>query len=106
MRVDAGHVFFSVGDPASFSVRIVYGKVRCTADTGEQVDVGTTQVLGALDAWIAAPRTYGAVALTPVIAYRTRTEDFLAVLENHPSVALDVLQVLAASLIKGGLKRG
>jgi CRP-like cAMP-binding protein len=105
VRVEAGHVFFSIGDPSTYSLRIAYGRVRCTAAGGEHVDVGTGAVLGALDAWAGSAHSYAAVAETPIVGYNTPTEDFLAVLEMHPNLALTLLQVLAASLIEGGLSR-
>lgn len=105
VRVEAGHTFFSVGDPSSYSLRIAYGRVRCTAASGESVDVGAGAVLGALDAWGGQPRSYAAVAETPIVGYETPTEHFLAVLEMHPGLALTLLKVIAASLIEGGLQR-
>ncbi len=105
VRVEAGHTFFSVGDPSSYSLRIAYGRVRCTAASGESVEVGNGAVLGALDAWSGSARSYAAVAETRVVGYRTPTECFLAVLEMHPGLALTLLEVLAASLIEGGLRR-
>lgn len=105
VRVEAGHTFFAIGDPSTYSLRIGYGRVRCTAAGGESVDVGTGAVLGALDAWCGSPRSYAAVAETQVVGYQTQTENFLAVLEMHPGLALSLLKVLAASLIEGGLSR-
>jgi CRP-like cAMP-binding protein len=102
MRVEAGHTFFNIGEPSSFSIRINYGHLRCTAESGEHVDVGAGMVLGALDAWAGRPRSYTARAETRVVCWRTPVEDFLAVLEMHPSLALSLLKGLAAGLIAGG----
>ena len=103
IRVEAGHEFFSIGDPAAYSLRIVYGRVRCTAPSGERVDVGMGHVIGSLDAWSGSPHSYDAVAETTVQAYRSSTEDFLAILEMHPGLALTLLGGLAGSLIQSGL---
>ncbi|MBA2543613.1 MAG: cyclic nucleotide-binding domain-containing protein [Deltaproteobacteria bacterium] len=105
IRAEAGHQFFAVGDPSTHSLRIAYGRVRCTTSGGESVDVGAGAVLGALDAWTGLPRTYSAVAETPFVGYQTPTEGFLSVLEMHPGLALSILKVLAESLIEGGLSR-
>jgi hypothetical protein len=43
-------------------------------------------------------------AETPIVGYQTPTEDFLAVLEMHPGLALTLLKVIAGSLIEGGLR--
>ncbi len=99
VRFEPGHQLFNVGDPATFSLRINYGRVRCTAASGEHVDVGSGTVLGALDGWSGRPRSYAARAETAVVCYRTPTEEFLAVLEMHPGLALSLLEGIAASLI-------
>jgi CRP-like cAMP-binding protein len=99
MRLPAGHVLFEVGEPSTFSIRIQYGRVRCMAPTGEHVDVGFGMVLGALDAWGQRPRSYSAICETDVVVYRTPYEEFLTVLEMHPSLALSMLKGIAASLI-------
>jgi CRP-like cAMP-binding protein len=104
-RVEAGHVFFKVGDPSDHSIRIVYGRVRCTAPSGEHVDVGAGFVVGALDAWADVPRSFSARAETPVVCWRTPMEDLLSVLEMHPSLALRMLAGVASSLIATGLTR-
>jgi CRP-like cAMP-binding protein len=98
-RVEPGHVFFEVGDPSSYTLRIVYGRVRCTAASGEHVDVGDKMVLGALDGWAGAPRSYSARAETHVVCYQTPAEEFMSVLEMHPSLAMTMLRGIAASLI-------
>jgi hypothetical protein len=103
VRVDAGHRFWSIGDPVLSSIRIVYGRVRCTAPSGEHVEVGAGQVLGSLDAWSGTPHSYDAVAETAVHAYESSTEDFLAILEMHPGLALTLLGGLAGTLIRSGL---
>lgn len=103
LRVEAGHRFFSIGDPAATSLRIVYGRVRCTAASGEEVDVGSGQVIGSLAAWSGMPHSYSAVAQTTVQAYQSSTEDFLAILEMHPGLALTLLGGLAGTLIQSGV---
>jgi CRP-like cAMP-binding protein len=98
-RYEAGQMLFDIGDPSTFSVRILYGKIRCTAASGDHVDVGSGMVLGAMDSWSALPRSYSARAETKVVAVKTPAEDFLSVLEMHPSLALGLLKGVASSLI-------
>jgi CRP-like cAMP-binding protein len=100
-RVDAGQMLFEIGDPSSFSMRVAYGRLRCTALGGEHVDVGAGMVLGALDSLGGLPRSYSVRAETNVVCYRTQTEDFLSVLEMHPTLALSILRVIALTLIEG-----
>lgn len=103
IHVEAGHKFFSIGDPSTISLRIVYGRVRCTAASGEHVAVGAGHVIGSLDAWSGVPHSYDAVAETTVQAYQNSTEDFLSILEMHPGLALTLLGGLAGALIQSGL---
>lgn len=98
-RVEEGHVFFQVGDPSSFSMRINAGLVRCTAANGDHVDVGSEMVLGAMDAFADRPRSYAARALTPVSYSSTDRESFLAVIEMHPMLAMNMLRAMARGLI-------
>jgi len=105
LRVEAGHQFFAIGDPVATSLRIIYGRVRCTAPSGEHVEIGAGMVIGSLAAWSGIPHSYKAVAETPVVAYQTPTEDFLAILEMHPGLALTLLEGLSTALIQGGLAR-
>jgi CRP-like cAMP-binding protein len=99
-EVPAGHVFWQIGDPSTWSMRIIYGRVRCTAGDGASVEVGTEFVLGGMDAWSIQPRSYSAVAETDVVAYRTELEEFLEVLELHPDLAVALLANLARALIE------
>jgi CRP-like cAMP-binding protein len=101
VRVQAGHVFFEVGEPSTFSLRVNSGRMRCTTATGEHVDVGSEMVLGAMDAFAGQPRSYSARAETALSCYITQSEDFLAVLEMHPSLAINMLGNMARSLIAG-----
>jgi CRP-like cAMP-binding protein len=98
-EVPAGHVFWEIGDPSSYSIRIVYGILRCAAADGSEVRVGTEFVLGGMDAWSLQPRSYSAIAETEVVAYRTEVEDFLEELELQPDLAIELLAALARALI-------
>jgi CRP-like cAMP-binding protein len=95
IHVEPGHVFWSVGDPSSHSLRIRYGKVRCTSGDDKVVDVGSNFVLGVMDSHNAQPRSYRACAESRVVAYRTQSEDFVTILENHHDVAMNLLKVIA-----------
>lgn len=99
-RVEPGKMIFDIGEPSTFSARINYGRVRCTAPSGEHVDVGMGMVLGALDSWSGTPRSFSARAETQVIYYQTPYESFLTVLEMHPSLAMTMLRGIAQSLLR------
>lgn len=101
VRIPAGETVWKVGDTGSFSLRIDYGKVRCSNDKGESVVVAAGSVIGALDSLAGAPRVYHAVAETPVIAFRIEQATQLAVLEVHPQLAAALRTNLATLLLRG-----
>ncbi|HWM84839.1 MAG TPA: cyclic nucleotide-binding domain-containing protein [Kofleriaceae bacterium] len=95
VRFAAGDVMWRAGDPATYQLRIEYGRVRCTTPDGLSVDVGAEHWVGVMDTFAGQPRRFEARAETPVIAYRTEFETFLAVLEAHFELALDFIAMLA-----------
>jgi len=76
------------------------GKVRCTEPDGSAACVGRGFTLGVLDVW-SGVRAYEARAETPLIAFRIDFESFLALLEAHPEVGLDLLRGFAQDLLNG-----
>ncbi len=99
VRFNEGDTLWKIGDSPNFSVRIEYGLVCCQSDSGDEVTVGRDYVLGSMDSLGDRPRAYHARATTPVIAYRIDRDDFLAMLETHYQVALDLLAILATELL-------
>jgi hypothetical protein len=100
VRVPAGHVLWSIGDPSTHAFHVDYGRVRCTATDGRHVDVGRGFTIGVLDVWGAEGRVYGARAETDLIGYAVDFENFLALLEAHVEVGLDLLRGFAQSLLE------
>jgi CRP-like cAMP-binding protein len=98
-RVPAGHVFWSVGEPASHSLHVDYGRVRCTAADGMHVDVGSDYDLGVMDFWAAQPRSYEARAATEVVGYFVTAEDFMVVMEMHLREGLALLRRVAHGVL-------
>jgi CRP-like cAMP-binding protein len=99
VHVEPGHQLCAIGEPADHSLRINHGVVRCTAPSGEHVDMGEGAVLGALDAMASQPRSYSIRAETRVACYRMPLEAFVAVIEMHPSLGLNLLRGVAQSLL-------
>jgi CRP-like cAMP-binding protein len=98
VHVEPGHVFWRVGDPSAFTLRITYGRVRCSNAEGH-VDIGSEFALGVMDAIAGQPHSYEARAVTEVIVYETEFEDFLVALESHPEVLTEMLANLARALL-------
>jgi CRP-like cAMP-binding protein len=99
-RVPAGHLFWSTGEPATFSIHVNYGRVRCTAPDGRSVVVGSDFTLGVMDVWGARQRFYEARTETPVICYRVEFEDFLTIVESHAGVCANMLSGLAGAVLQ------
>jgi CRP-like cAMP-binding protein len=100
VRFAAGDVLWSAGDPSLHALNIDAGRVCCTGPDGRSVAVGRGFTIGVLDVWSRA-RVYEARAETPVIAFRIDFESFLALLETHPEVGLDLLRGFARDLLAG-----
>jgi CRP-like cAMP-binding protein len=98
IRFAANTVLWSIGDPSTHALNIDYGTVRCTGPDGRQVTVGRGFTLGVLDVW-SRSRVYEVRTETPVIAYRIEFESFLALLEKHPEVGLELLRGFARDLL-------
>ena len=99
VRYPAGTPIWSVGDASSYSLHIDVGRVRCSAPDARHVDVAHGFTIGVLDVWGAQKRVYEARAETPVIGFRIEFESFLALLEVHPEVGLQLLRGFASELL-------
>jgi CRP-like cAMP-binding protein len=99
VRYPAGTLIWSIGDASSYSLHIDVGRVRCTAPDARHVDVAHGFTIGVLDVWGEQKRVYEARAETPVIGFRIEFEAFLALLEVHPEVGLQLLRGFASELL-------
>jgi CRP-like cAMP-binding protein len=99
-RVPAGHLFWSTGEPATFSIHMKYGRVRCTAPDGRSVVVGTDFTLGVMDVWGGRRRFYEARSETSVICYRVEFEDFLTIVEGYAGVCAELLSGIARAVLQ------
>jgi CRP-like cAMP-binding protein len=100
-RYPEGAELWQIGDQAAFSMRLEFGKVRCTNAEGESVVVGSGTVIGIMDALAGVPRAYEALALTPLITTRFEASTQLAVLEVHPELASALRMSLARLFLDG-----
>lgn len=99
-RIPAGTLLWSAGDASSHALHIDAGRVRCTERDGRSASVGHGFTIGVLDVW-SGSRVYEARAETAIIAFRIDIEGFLALLEAHPEVGLDLLRGFAQDLLQG-----
>jgi CRP-like cAMP-binding protein len=99
-HVEAGHVFWEYGDPASMAVRVVSGGITCTDGLGRTSTVADGFVLGILAAFAGRVHPFGARAASAVTVYEINFEEFLVVLEAHPELGMTFLSNLARSLMQ------
>lgn len=100
LRYPSGTLLWSAGDRSTHALHVDVGKVRCTEPDGRFATVGRNFTIGVLDVW-SGSRVYEARAETPLIAFRIDMEGFLALLEAHPEVGLDLLRGFAQDLLRG-----
>jgi len=100
IRYPAGALLWSSGEPSTHALHVDVGKVRCTERDGRHALVARGFTIGVLDVWT-GKRVYEARAETPLIAFRIDFESFLALLEAHPEVGLDLLRGFAQDLLQG-----
>ncbi|HEU4404814.1 MAG TPA: cyclic nucleotide-binding domain-containing protein [Polyangiaceae bacterium] len=95
-----GELLWRAGEPSSWSLRVLAGRIECTGAGGRRVVVGQGYVLGNLDALAEQPRSFEARAETRVAAYRSDLEALLAVMESHPGLGREMLGVLSRFLLE------
>jgi CRP/FNR family transcriptional regulator, cyclic AMP receptor protein len=98
-----GEVIFHKGDPGSSMYLIVEGQVRIVlpSDAGEEALLGvldTGDFFGDLSLIDGQPRSATIIASEPTETVVLHRDDFLKVVHSNPSVAIDMLKVLARRL--------
>jgi len=105
-RVPAGEKIWSIGEPSPFWIGIEYGRVRCEAPDSQVAWAGTRRVLGVLDSWGDLPRSYSAVAETPLVIHRVKVATMLAIAETHGAMGVKMSRFLARDLIDSEDSKG
>lgn len=98
-RADAGTVLWRIGDPSLFWLRVEWGSVYCRNATGRAVGIQSPYVLGPIDCLAESPRSYGAVAATPLVLHRTDLASMLGIFEAHHDLAMDLIATMARTLL-------
>ena len=100
VRLASGEELWRAGDPSGSSLVMVAGVVAGSADRGRQrFRFSTGSVVGGLDSLAAMPRWYDARAATDVVGIQVDHGVLLDLLEDHTEMAIDLLRVLASSLV-------
>ncbi len=103
IQLPAGHVLFDYGDPgdALFVIRSGQVEVFLTDDTGTRIVLeqhGPGDFFGEVGLLAPGPRTASAVVIEDLAALRVDREDLEQLLRMHPTVALDLLDVVGQRL--------
>jgi len=104
-RVAKAALVFSKGDPGSFMITVLQGRLRVlsTSRDGREVTlniVAPGEVVGQISLLDGKPRSADAVAVEETIMMVTERRYFLPFLEAHPDFALRLLLVLCGRLRK------
>lgn len=99
----AGDIIFHRGDPGQVLYVIRKGKVKIflTSSDGQEVALavlGSGECFGELALLDGQPRSAAAIALEPVQAYTLMRSDFIAAVNRHPRIAIQVMNVLSHRL--------
>ncbi|MGI9146588.1 MAG: cyclic nucleotide-binding domain-containing protein [Chloroflexota bacterium] len=93
--VQAGEVLIRQGDPGDCLYVLVSGEVRVVVRGQGQVAVlGPNSVVGELGLLSGRPRTADCMATVETLALRLARDEFWALMEDRPAVALGVIRVL------------
>lgn len=95
VRVPAGHVFWSSGEPAEGALFVFQGDVTARTADGRSFRHGPGTAVGGLEALAGRPRWYGLRAETPVVGLVSRTDLLLDIFENQLGLAMDFAAALA-----------
>ncbi|MFT7581316.1 MAG: hypothetical protein ACI9MR_002991 [Myxococcota bacterium] len=92
---EPGDVLWRRGDRSETRISLTYGRVRCTMESGESVVISAPYTLGFLDAMASGVRIYDVVCETRVVLREANMSPMMQILEDHPSVALDMIGLLS-----------
>ncbi|MEQ9081095.1 MAG: cyclic nucleotide-binding domain-containing protein [Sandaracinaceae bacterium] len=99
IRAEPGRVVWKVGDRADDALAIVCGTLRCRTEDGLAFELGAGDLAGGLDALGQVPRWYSAEVGEGLVALSMGRDLTVDVWEDHPDLALEVLQAFAAGLL-------
>lgn len=109
-RYPAGAELWATGDPADHYLFVVAGCVVGLvpgeetapdepARPEQRLRLGASSSIGIMDAIAGIPRWYHAVAETDVVVLRVEISDLLDILEDHTELALNMLRMLASTVL-------
>jgi CRP-like cAMP-binding protein len=103
LRFEPGDVIWEEGDAATLGATILYGVVECVSEK-RSFRMGPGSNIGLIESIGLMPRSYRAVAETRVVALKQGSEVLLDVLEDNPSMAMDLLSFLSKVILDLSLR--
>lgn len=101
--LDVGRTLFVQGDPGDALYAVRRGQVRIVAETPDGRSttlnlLGPGDVFGEVALLDGQPRTATAVAMEPTELFAILRRDFLAMIEQHPQIAIRLIEFLCARI--------
>ena len=95
VSVGAGDFLFRVGDPGDVMFAVVEGEVDLRVNDSVVETVRPGGILGELSLIDHAPRSADAQARTPARVVKVDEQQFVFLVQEHPTFALEVMKVMA-----------
>ena len=93
-----GAIIFSAGDPATDMFAVIEGEVDLTFGDETVETAGPGSIFGEVALVDQGPRSGSAVARTAVKVVRVDRDRFVRTVQQHPTFALRVMEVMAGRL--------
>jgi CRP/FNR family transcriptional regulator, cyclic AMP receptor protein len=97
-KIDAGAVIFDEGDPGTEMFGIIDGEVELRAKGGVRRRLGPKDVFGEMALIDDSPRSLTAVAISDTTLATIDRHRFLFLVQETPTLALNVMSVMAERL--------
>ncbi len=99
IRLAPGERLWSSGEPASFLVAILCGRVRGTTPEGQRFELGAGDLAGALDVVADLPRWYECEVIDGLVGLRLSRDITFDLWEDHPELPRRMLGALSRQVL-------
>ena len=101
--LESGAVLFRKGEPGDVMFAVAEGQIELSVDGHVVEEVGPGGILGELALIDASPRSATAIAVAPSRVVRVDQAHFRYLVQEHPTFALLVMEVMAERLRRANL---
>ena len=98
VRLEPGEIAFKEGDPGDVMFAVVEGSVDIVLGETVIETVESGGIVGELALVDSGPRSASAIARTPAVLARVDQREFMFLVQEHPTFALEVMRILAARI--------